>query len=619
MTNQWYQKNLLFLEKIFVFFKLGLFNVFKAVIYRLQVRAGWFLWKLPVRKFKIGKLVVDPFSSKNLFLDLSRAKFVLEGRYQFFFTEPAHLVGFPPDWFLNYLTGDNWKQYSQQHWSCISYFMEPGNDIKCIWELSRFYWMVDLAIAVRQSSEKKYFDVLKIWLQDWCQNNPVNQGVNWLCGQEAAIRLSNFILALEIINITNEVFISEFIQLHIDRILPTLHYASSQCNNHILSELTGLYVAISWLCSRMPSSRLSKIANKVEKLLTKNVSTLIQDDGSFAQYSSTYHRMVLDSLALVVCFQRKYRPYSPLCVLMFRYRLAYNWLYNMVDPVSGEAPNLGSNDGTLFFKLDSCDYRDFRPTLQLSACLLDRCRLYPSGEYDQPLKILYPEALVFPLQKTDSRCSSDIDMEDGGYVIFNKFRPYHWALLNYPKFRFRPSQNDSFHFDLWVRGVNLLVDAGTFSYNPPSGMFDLASAGAHNTVTFDNHEQMPRISRFLLGKWQKIKILQPLTIAGRVTAWCGQIKDRYGAIHQRKIIANSTGYKIIDFVSGFKSKATLRWHMRDIKNSVSLRFEVDDNEVQPVIGNFEVSRYYWKKEIVKEFSIDVTSSPANIVTHIEIF
>ena len=29
----------------------------------------------------------------------------------------------------------------------------------------------------------------------------------------------------------------------------------------------------------------------------------------------------------------------------------------------------------------------------------------------------------------------------------------------------RPSQADALHLDLWHRGVNLLRDAGTFSYN----------------------------------------------------------------------------------------------------------------------------------------------------------
>ena len=42
-----------------------------------------------------------------------------------------------------------------------------------------------------------------------------------------------------------------------------------------------------------------------------------------------------------------------------------NWLFQMVDPVTGYGPNLGANDGTLLFKLSSAAYRDYRPSVQL--------------------------------------------------------------------------------------------------------------------------------------------------------------------------------------------------------------------------------------------------------------
>lgn len=42
------------------------------------------------------------------------------------------------------------------------------------------------------------------------------------------------------------------------------------------------------------------------------------------------------------------------------------------------------------------------------------------------------------------------------------------AMLRYPRFRFRPSQADALHLDLWLEGRNLLRDAGTYSYNTES-------------------------------------------------------------------------------------------------------------------------------------------------------
>ncbi len=38
---------------------------------------------------------------------------------------------------------------------------------------------------------------------------------------------------------------------------------------------------------------------------------------------------------------------------------------------NGWLPNYGANDGALFFRLNECHYRDYRPQLQALAVLLD--------------------------------------------------------------------------------------------------------------------------------------------------------------------------------------------------------------------------------------------------------
>ena len=62
-------------------------------------------------------------------------------------------------------------------------------DIKRCWELSRWGWAPLLARAWRLSGDTRYLDGLNAWSRSWCQANPVNGGSNWLCGQEASIRL----------------------------------------------------------------------------------------------------------------------------------------------------------------------------------------------------------------------------------------------------------------------------------------------------------------------------------------------------------------------------------------------------------------------------------------------
>ncbi len=53
-----------------------------------------------------------------------------------------------------------------------------------------------------------------------------------------------------------------------------------------------------------------------------------------------------------------------------------NFLYQCQDDSTGWLPNYGSNDGALFFKLNDCDYRDYRPQLDALYYLLTSEHLY---------------------------------------------------------------------------------------------------------------------------------------------------------------------------------------------------------------------------------------------------
>ena len=52
-----------------------------------------------------------------------------------------------------------------------------------------------------------------------------------------------------------------------------------------------------------------------------------------------------------------------------RLAAATRWLAAWTDPQSGDAPNLGANDGARLFVLDGSAYRDFRPSLRWAARL----------------------------------------------------------------------------------------------------------------------------------------------------------------------------------------------------------------------------------------------------------
>ena len=85
------------------------------------------------------------------------------------------------------------------------------------------------------------------------------------------------------------------------------------------------------------------------------------------------------SLASIARFGSLHRSILP--SLLSRYFL----LLALVDPISGDGPNLGSNDGAFCYQLHSLPYRDFRPTLQLASSLFHDCPCWANGPWDEPL------------------------------------------------------------------------------------------------------------------------------------------------------------------------------------------------------------------------------------------
>jgi hypothetical protein len=125
-------------------------------------------------------------------------------------------------------------------------------------------------------------------------------------------------------------------------------------------------------------------------------------------------------------------------------------------------------------------------------------------------------------------------------------------------FRFRPSQSDALHLDLWVDGVNLVRDAGSYSYADDRWLRTFSGTGSHCTVQFDGRDQMPRLSRFLYGSWLTCDDLVFDEDLRSVAAGYG---DEEGAHHRRVVRLEPHRCVVSDTVSGFASSAVLRWRL----------------------------------------------------------
>lgn len=491
--------------------RLGLGNVAYVAWYRFTLKTGIRKYLFPVADFDSGRDFFYPVQDKESDLPeewkkhlLEDADKIVQGRIRYYGRHWKG-VGSPPDWFLNPFNGAQYPN-RDRHWTELPEFHPKVGDIKNVWEASRFEWVVTLARAYAVSGKRVYLDTLNAWLKDWTQKNPLNTGPHWKCGQEAGIRIFNLMQAALILNQWRDLSapLQELILRHLERIRPNIRYALAQDNNHGTSEAAALFIGGNWLlktgCDFAKSSRFAQAG---KKYLEDRVGKLVEKQGGFAQHSVTYHRVLLDTLCFAELWRKKLElaPFSS--GFYEKAGAAADWLWMMTDEASGNAPNLGANDGALFLNCHNCDYRDFRPSSQLAQALFNNRLLYSKGGWEEPL---YWLGIDRDQVSTENRTKQSIILDQSYAVLQSESS---WGMLRLPRYRFRPGHNDVLHFDLWFKGKNICRDAGSYSYNSGDAQLDsfFRSVQAHSTVSFDDSEQMPRIGRFMSAKWVKAEEL----------------------------------------------------------------------------------------------------------------
>jgi hypothetical protein len=555
-------------------------------LYRLGCRCGYYRQRLPLQFWQDGGEFFTPtplwspvlsVESRKILID--RAGHLLQGVLTYY-SSIQSTNGNPPGWFWDPF---NKSYYVQEgHWSNLNEF--SVTDIKNIWEASRFEWLLLFARAWRLTRDKRYLKAINNWLHDWVMCNPVNSDPNWKCGQEASIRLINLLIAARILGTNKEPSsnLINIIALHCSRIMPTIRYAVAQNNNHGTSEASALFIGGAWLLSQDVKGPLYKEANKWckagRRLLENRMAVLVKADGSFSQYSVNYHRVLVDTLCQVELWRQYLQEASFSDRYMSRCRAAVAWLESMTDADTGNAPNIGANDGARLYDLSTTDYRDFRASVQLGSVLFRGFRVYGPGKWDEPFLWLTRQ----PCMKIRPTEFQSVKHDDGGDLILcgDKSR----AIVRFARFRFRPSHSDCLHLDLWHCGRNILRDGGTFSYNTELYLLDYFSGTeSHNTIQFDSRSQMPRISRFLFGEWLKMSECTSIRKEGDSLFWSGAYVDWKGAEHRRTVTVRGNDWRVVDEINGFRDKAVLRWRL------IPAKWKLTGNICESVFAKLSIS------------------------------
>jgi hypothetical protein len=526
----------------------------------------------------------------------------------------------PPDWHQSPFAPEV-RLPAEQSWSeALRDLSMRGGDPKVFWELSRFYWVPQLAY-IAAGGDGTALRQLNEWLSHWVAHNQPYRGINWACGQEASIRVMNLALAAFLVggNEAPSPALRWIVRAHLDRIAPTIGYGIGQANNHGCAEAVALFIGGTWLGMGGQDPISAAWARLGRRWLIDRAMTLIQPDGTGNQYSTTYHRANLEAFCLAELWRRKLA--LPLFPQSFsnRLRLGARWLHQLTDPETGDAPNIGPNDGSHLFSLNRAPYRDFRPTVQLAAALFDNAQAYPAPQdfEDRTTALgLATPPTVWPAAKSHTYYR-------GGCHVLRCLGAV--AYLRFPCFRFRPGHADALHLDLWVGAQNLLRDSGTHTYAAsPDETAHFSSSRAHNTVEFDGHDQMPRLGQFLFGAWVKARDVRPVQESSDALEAAAGYCDHWGAHHHRHVALYETGLTCTDNLGGSASRAVLRWRLMPgdwrlvsgvvTNGSVTLRV-TSDRPLSIALREGMESRHYLKKTPLPVLEVE-TGLPAQLITKI---
>lgn len=464
------------------------------------------------------------------------------------------------DWVTNPDSG--FRYDIRKHWTEIADLSKETGDIKYVWEKSRFSYLYDIIRYDyhfgQDCAEFVFNDILS-----WINANPVNCGPNYRCSQEMSLRVLNWTYALYYYRnspfLTEEVFgqmqYAIYWQMH--HVYNNIDFSRIAVrNNHAITETLALYLAGIYYPS-LPGAAEWKKNGK--KWFEEEIVYQIYDDGTFLQFSMNYHRVVVQLLTWAITLSE----YNNDKFNAHVYKQATSsllFLRACMIKENGWLPNYGANDGALFFKLSTAHYRDYRPQLQALAALL---RIDISVEPCEDVRWygIEKKAEIIRIER------DTYSFPNGGYYIIRERDTL--TFIKCGGYKDRPSQADNLHIDVWHKGENVLLDAGSYKYNADDATLRYFNGTqSHNTVMLDDKDQMLKGGRFIWYHWSQ-GMGAELREGDKTFVFTGAIRAfsylKRNIIHQRTVTKHRGAaiWEIKDEIMGAPKGMHMRqlWHL----------------------------------------------------------
>lgn len=453
-------------------------------------------------------------------------------------------LGAKPDWFVDIRSG---KRAPAAGWCFDVPYRNAAvvGDNKQVWEPSRHFHLTQLAAAWRLCGETAFAERIAAHLHDWWDCNPPLTGMHWTSGIELGMRLLAWCWTRRLLAgwpgaaplFEQNATFRRQLWMH-QMYLATLSSPGSSANNHLVAELSGLFVAATAFPLFAESGAWRARARRgLECEIVRQTFA----DGLNRELASEYHPYVLELFLM---------PYLESGGAGFSDRYAER-LAAMADALAatldhaGRPARQGDADGAEGLLVDGTGF-------DRVASLLATCRaLFGAPAWwaddaatDMRAALWSAAATPQPVARRPERRPSLF--ADAGMAILRDHEPRGdalWCRCDHGPHGFLSiaghAHADALSIELRCDGVEVLADPGTYCYaSEPAWRRWERSTAAHNTLELFGRDQAESAGPFLWSSAPRTRLIGCSGLGeGDVARWSaehdGYARIRRGVIHRR--------------------------------------------------------------------------------------
>ena len=387
---------------------------------------------------------------------------------------------------------------------------EDIGDIRTNWELNRHYQFAGMAKSFYVTGDFSILEELQELFYDWNNKNYFLCGVEWTSAMEIAIRVNSWIYTYCFLNKAFEKYNLENIKIlkDISRGIIVMadyivkHRAKySSANNHLIVEMYAVGMSGIFFDYK-PWEKLAF------NILTEELPRQNYADGVNKEMSLHYQSFVMEAYGLLMLEMKHNHIKIP--------QIWEEYLLHMSEFMCdccgeyGETVVFGDNDEGKILDLSGEHFDHYRYVLDLMGSVLPK-RYSKMENIHENLYWILSDDFQNSVLKKNCYYSPEVKCyREGGYTLWRSKNNKVLIGIDHADLGFGSlaahGHADALSFQMFIEGMPVFVDPGTYNYHVPKKMRDdLRATVNHNTVCVDGANQAEILGPFLWGKRYECK------------------------------------------------------------------------------------------------------------------